>query len=57
MNTSVEIKCEFGIFNDTFVFFSGSDVLGSYAAETRDVTSKTWLLQGRALKLFTLERA
>lgn len=38
-------------------FFSGSDVLGSYAAEKRDVTSKTWLLQGRALDLFTLAHA
>jgi len=45
------------MFNDMSVFFSGSDVLGSYAAEERDVTSKTWLLQGRALNLFTLAHA
>lgn len=39
------------------VFFSGSDVLGSDAAEKRDVTSKTWLLQGRALNLLALAHA
>lgn len=43
--------------NDIFICFSGSNVLGSYAAEKRDVTSKTWLLQGRTLNLFTLAHA